>query len=131
MRIGQALSNLVDNALKYTPEGGRVTIATAAEPGALTVTVSDNGPGVPEAEREAVWRRLYRGDASRSQRGLGLGLTLVRAVAEAHGGTASVTTPGRGRPLPAAVSRGLNAAPEAGPAGARRESPPSLEMGEK
>lgn len=97
VRIGQALSNLVDNALKYTPEGGRVTIATAAEPGALTVTVSDNGPGVPEAEREAVWRRLYRGDASRSQRGLGLGLTLVRAVAEAHGGSACVTdAPGGG-----------------------------------
>jgi signal transduction histidine kinase len=97
VRIGQALSNLVDNALKYTPQGGRVSIATAAEPGALTATVSDSGPGVPEAEREAVWRRLYRGDASRSQRGLGLGLTLVRAVAEAHGGTASVTdAPGGG-----------------------------------
>jgi signal transduction histidine kinase len=97
VRIGQALSNLVDNALKYTPEGGRVTIATAAEPGALTVTVSDNGPGVPTGEREAVWRRLYRGDASRSQRGLGLGLTLVRAVAEAHGGSASVgDAPGGG-----------------------------------
>jgi signal transduction histidine kinase len=97
VRIGQALSNLVDNALKYTPDGGRVRIATAAEPGALTVTVSDNGPGVPQAEREAVWRRLYRGDASRSQRGLGLGLTLVRAVAEAHGGGASVTDePGGG-----------------------------------
>ena len=97
VRIGQALSNLVDNALKYTPEGGRVTIATAAEPGAFTVTVSDNGPGVPAGEREAVWRRLYRGDASRSQRGLGLGLTLVRAVAEAHGGSASVAdAPGGG-----------------------------------
>jgi len=97
VRIGQALSNLVDNALKYTPEGGRVTLATATEPGALTVTVSDNGPGVPVGEREAVWRRLYRGDASRSQRGLGLGLTLVRAVAEAHGGSASVTdAPGGG-----------------------------------
>ncbi len=97
VRIGQALSNLVDNALKYTPEGGRVTLATATEPGALTVTVSDNGPGVPVGEREAVWRRLYRGDASRSQRGLGLGLTLVRAVAEAHGGSASVAdAPGGG-----------------------------------
>jgi len=97
VRLGQALSNLVDNALKYTPEGGSVTISTAAEPGAATVTVSDNGPGVPAAEREAVWRRLYRGDASRSQRGLGLGLTMVQAVAEAHGGTASVDdAPGGG-----------------------------------
>jgi signal transduction histidine kinase len=97
VRIGQALSNLVDNALKYTPEGGRVAITAASEPGAVTLTVTDNGPGVPVAEREAVWRRLYRGDASRSQRGLGLGLTLVRAVAEAHGGTASVgDAPGGG-----------------------------------
>jgi signal transduction histidine kinase len=97
VRIGQALSNLLDNALKYTPEGGRVTLETAREPGALTVTVSDNGPGVPIGEREAVWRRLYRGDTSRSQRGLGLGLTLVRAVAEAHGGSASVSdAPGGG-----------------------------------
>jgi signal transduction histidine kinase len=97
VRLGQALSNLVDNALKYTPEGGRVAVSTASEPGAVTVTVSDSGPGVPTNERDAVWRRLYRGDASRSQRGLGLGLTLVRAVAEAHGGSASVgDAPGGG-----------------------------------
>lgn len=88
VRIGQALSNLLDNALKYTPEGGRVRLGTGREPGFVTFAVSDNGPGVPEPEREDVWRRLYRGDASRSQRGFGLGLTLVRAVAEAHGGTA-------------------------------------------
>lgn len=97
VRLGQALSNLVDNALKYTPEGGRVTISASGEPGFVTLTVADNGPGVPAAEREAVWRRLYRGDASRSQRGFGLGLTLVRAVAEAHGGSATVTeAPGGG-----------------------------------
>ena len=72
-------------------------IATSCEPEVVTLTVSDTGPGVPETEREAVWRRLFRGEASRSQRGLGLGLTLVRAVAEAHGGTASVAeAPGGG-----------------------------------
>ncbi|HEY1793934.1 MAG TPA: ATP-binding protein [Opitutaceae bacterium] len=97
VRIGQALSNLLDNALKYTPDGGRVTVAAASEPGAVLVSVTDNGPGVPAAERDAVWRRLYRSDTSRSQRGLGLGLSLVRAVAEAHGGSASVgDAPGGG-----------------------------------
>jgi signal transduction histidine kinase len=97
VRISQLLSNLVDNALKYTPDGGRVTLAAAKESGAVVVTVSDTGPGVPEGERDAIWRRLYRGDASRSQRGLGLGLTLVRAIAEAHGGTATIAdAPGGG-----------------------------------
>jgi signal transduction histidine kinase len=87
VRLGQAINNLLDNALKYTPLGGRVQIhARAARTGAV-ITFSDNGPGIPPEEREAVFRRLYRGDASRSQRGLGLGLSLVKAIAEAHGGS--------------------------------------------
>jgi signal transduction histidine kinase len=90
VRLGQAINNLVDNALKYTPAGGQVTLATRAEPNAIVITVADNGPGVPAAEREAIFRRLYRGDASRSQRGLGLGLSLVKAIVEAHGGTVTV-----------------------------------------
>jgi signal transduction histidine kinase len=97
VRVGQALFNLVDNALKYTPEGGRVTIAAERGAGSVALVVSDTGPGVPPAERDAVWRRLYRGDSSRSKRGFGLGLALVRAVAEAHGGSASVgDAPGGG-----------------------------------
>jgi signal transduction histidine kinase len=97
VRVGQALSNLVDNALKYTPQGGRVAIAVERVPGSVTFAVSDTGPGVPAAERDAVWRRLYRSDSSRSQRGFGLGLALVRAVAEAHGGSAWVDdAPGGG-----------------------------------
>jgi len=97
VRVGQALFNLVDNALKYTPDGGRVTIAAERGAGSVTLIVSDTGPGVPPAERDAVWRRLYRGDSSRSKRGFGLGLALVRAVAEAHGGSASVgDAPGGG-----------------------------------
>jgi signal transduction histidine kinase len=97
VRVGQALSNLVDNALKYTPQGGRVAIALERVPGSVTFAVSDTGPGVPAAERDAVWRRLYRSDSSRSQRGFGLGLALVRAVAEAHGGSAWVDdAPGGG-----------------------------------
>jgi signal transduction histidine kinase len=91
IRLGQAVNNLVDNALKYTPPGGIVTLATAVQPFAIEITVTDTGPGIPAPERDAVWRRLYRGDSSRSQRGLGLGLSLVKAIVEAHGGTATVT----------------------------------------
>ena len=52
--------------------------------------MTDNGPGVPVAEREAIFRRLYRGDSSRSQRGLGLGLSMVKAIVEAHGGNVTI-----------------------------------------
>jgi signal transduction histidine kinase len=85
-RLRQVAANLVDNAIKYTPAGGRVTVRAAVEGGEAVLTVSDNGPGVPVAEQPRVWERLYRGDASRSQRGLGLGLSMVRAIVEAHGG---------------------------------------------
>ncbi len=97
IRLGQAINNLVDNALKYTPAGGRVSLSVRGEGQSAIVTVSDNGPGVPVTEREAIFRRLYRGDASRSQRGLGLGLSLVKAIVEAHGGTVTVDdSPGGG-----------------------------------
>lgn len=97
IRLGQAINNLLDNALKYTPPSGRVTIAARNEPDVAIVTVSDNGPGVPVAERDAIFRRLYRGDSSRSQRGLGLGLSMVRAIVEAHGGSVRVDdAPGGG-----------------------------------
>ena len=101
IRLGQAINNLVDNALKYTPAGGTVTLTTMIERGPgvapaspcdhLIITVADTGPGVPVAERTAIWRRLYRGDSSRSQRGLGLGLSLVKAIVESHGGTVAIT----------------------------------------
>lgn len=90
VRLGQVVNNLLDNALKYTPARGRVVLAATRTPSEVVFTVSDTGPGVPVAEREAIWRRLYRGDASRSQRGLGLGLSLVKAIVEAHGGSATV-----------------------------------------
>jgi signal transduction histidine kinase len=90
-RLRQAIANLVDNAVKYTPAGGRVEVRVALGDNDAVLTVSDSGPGVPAAEQARVWERLYRGDASRSERGLGLGLSLVRAIVEAHGGRVALS----------------------------------------
>ncbi|MGD1085954.1 MAG: ATP-binding protein [Verrucomicrobiota bacterium] len=89
-RVRQAFANLLDNAIKYTPEGGTVTISAAVRGGDAVVQFRDTGMGIPENERDKIWERLYRGDKSRSQRGLGLGLSVVKAVIEAHHGKASV-----------------------------------------
>ena len=90
IRLGQAVNNLLDNALKYTPAGGQVMLTTKVAGDTVVIQVSDSGPGIPAGEFDAIWRRLYRCDSSRSQRGLGLGLSLVRAIVEAHGGKAEV-----------------------------------------
>jgi signal transduction histidine kinase len=83
----QALANLIDNAIKYAPEGGCVGLALQCEGPRARFIVSDNGPGIPEAERDKVFQRFYRVEASRSQRpGNGLGLSLVQAVVALHGG---------------------------------------------
>ena len=96
-RLRQVFANLLDNAIKYTPEGGRVTITTRNEPGQVVVVFRDTGIGIPQDEQDKIWTRLYRGDKSRSQRGLGLGLSLVKAVVEAHDGKVTVTSrPGEG-----------------------------------
>jgi len=87
-RLRQLLANLLDNAVKYTPAGGRVFIAAHLAGDWRVVEVRDTGRGIPANELPRIWERLYRGDESRSERGLGLGLSLVRAVALAHGGQA-------------------------------------------
>ena len=97
VRTRQAVANLIDNAVKYTPEGGAVNLRVYEADGTAVLEVRDTGPGVPEAEQPRIWERLYRGDQSRSQSGLGLGLSLVRAIVEAHGGKATVrNSPERG-----------------------------------
>lgn len=97
VRVRQAVANLIDNAIKYTPEGGSVVVSLTQRDGEAVLEVRDTGPGVPEAEQPRIWERLYRGDQSRSQSGLGLGLSLVRAIVEAHGGKASMrNAPERG-----------------------------------
>ena len=85
-RLRQALANLVDNAVKYTPSGGTVTVEAGAEDTEAVVRVRDTGIGLEREELPRIWERLYRGDRSRSERGLGLGLSLVKATVEAHGG---------------------------------------------
>jgi signal transduction histidine kinase len=81
----EAVANLVDNAIKFTPTGGHVEIGLLVGDGASAIRVKDTGPGIPEAEREAVTKRFYRADKSRRSEGLGLGLSLVAAIVKLHG----------------------------------------------
>jgi signal transduction histidine kinase len=85
-RMRQVLANLLDNAVKYTPHGGRIEIAARRDGPDAVLSVSDTGVGIPPDELPHIWSRLYRGDKSRSTRGLGLGLSLVKAIVEAHRG---------------------------------------------
>ncbi|MDE2574043.1 MAG: HAMP domain-containing protein [Rhodospirillales bacterium] len=80
----QALVNLIENALRHTPDGSTVTVFVAMEEGAPALSVADDGPGVPESERTRILDRFYRREASRTTSGSGLGLSLVAAVAELH-----------------------------------------------
>jgi signal transduction histidine kinase len=96
-RLRQLLANLVDNAIKYTPPGGKMTISARREGPVVRIDVTDTGIGIAAHDLPHVWERLYRGDQSRAERGLGLGLSLVRAIVLAHRGTVDVAAePGRG-----------------------------------
>ena len=86
--LAQAIGNLIDNALKFTPENGTISVETRRrEDGAIEVSVADNGPGIPNHEKPKVTERFYRGDLGRGTPGVGLGLSLVGAVAKLHTGT--------------------------------------------
>ena len=96
-RLRQVLVNLLDNAIKYSAPGAHVEISAEPSPDEVVITVRDTGTGIPAGEIPRIWERLYRGDKSRSQRGLGLGLSLVRAIIRAHGGRIEVqSTVGKG-----------------------------------
>lgn len=96
-RVQRIVANLVDNAIKYTPAGGRVTVSLAERDGEVQLAVRDTGRGIAAAELPRVFERFYRGDPSRSGRGSGLGLSLARAFARAHGGDlTAVSAPGQG-----------------------------------
>jgi signal transduction histidine kinase len=88
----EAVANLVDNAVKFTPEGGRVELSLLRRGGESAIRISDTGPGIPETERSAVTKRFYRSDKSRRTEGLGLGLSLVAAIVKLHGFRFNITT---------------------------------------
>ena len=96
--IAILLSNLFDNALRYTPSGGRIDVAVDADGGAAILTVADTGPGIPPDERERVFDRFYRGGGNRAP-GSGLGLSIVKRIADAHGATVSLGAPEDGSGL--------------------------------
>jgi signal transduction histidine kinase len=91
-RLRQVLVNLLDNAIKYTPRLGRVEFSAHALADVVVIEVNDNGMGISAQELPRIWERLYRSDKSRTQRGLGLGLSLVKAVVEAHRGNVRVVS---------------------------------------
>ena len=91
-RLTQVVANLIDNAIKYTPAPGRVSVSVRAADDGAEVVVEDTGSGISSADQARIWERLYRGDQSRSERGLGIGLSLVRAIVEAHGGRVAVAS---------------------------------------
>jgi signal transduction histidine kinase len=88
--LSQALANLLDNAVKYVPRGGRVRVSVVRAGGRVRIAVEDDGPGIPESFRDKAFDRFTRLEASRSAAGSGLGLSLVRAVARLHGGSVAL-----------------------------------------
>jgi signal transduction histidine kinase len=96
-RISQVVANLLDNAIKFTPSGGEVSIEAHKIENKIKIKIKDNGDGISSEEIPRIWERLYRSDQSRSQKGLGLGLNLVKAIIEAHSGRVEVKSePGKG-----------------------------------
>lgn len=115
VRVRQVIANLVDNAIKYTPRGGRVNIETTREGGSAIVRVCDSGEGIPPAAVPRIFDRLYRAEPSRTKPGLGLGLSIVKAIVVAHGGVVTVDTrPGEGSTF--TISLPIAADPRASPA---------------
>src|SRR5262249_1845606 len=119
-QLRQALVNLIDNAVKYTPEGGSVTVRVGSAPGGVAVTVADTGEGIPADHLPRVFDRFYRVDKARSRElgGTGLGLAIVKGIGEGHGGVGGLASEvGRGTACTVTL-------PPARPAGHRRGSGP-------
>ena len=111
-RVAQAAAILLDNAVKYTPQGGRVAATVREEDGRVELEVSDTGVGIPKEQLPLVFERFYRADEARAGQGLsaggaGLGLAIARQIAEAHGGSVEAkSTPGEGSTFALSIPRG-------------------------
>jgi signal transduction histidine kinase len=96
-RLRQVLTNLIDNGIKYSPEGGEVAITVRPENGVVRIEVADNGPGIPYDQQALIFEKFGRADVlGDSKPGTGLGLFIARSIAEAHGGTLAVRSPAAG-----------------------------------
>ena len=127
--LAQAVNNLVDNALKYVGRGGRIVVEIVSRSdAAVSVVVADNGPGIADADKPKAAQRFFRGDASRGTPGVGLGLSLVEAVARLHGGSLALADNHPGLRAQLTIARepvrqtAEVAAPQASPAHARAHS---------
>jgi two-component system, OmpR family, sensor kinase len=96
--LGILLSNLIDNALRYTPRGGRIDVSVDRDEDAVTLSVADTGPGIPAEARERVFDRFYRGDDN-AEPGSGLGLSIVKRIADAHHASITLDAAGEGNGL--------------------------------
>jgi signal transduction histidine kinase len=122
--IRRLIENLTDNAIKYTGPGGRIELALVAENGTARLSVADDGVGMTDEERAHAFDRFWRSDASRERPGAGLGLSIAKAVAEAHGGTIEVASePGAGTILTVRLPVVSAAAPDPDVAAAATISP--------
>jgi heavy metal sensor kinase len=95
-RLQRVVANLLDNAVKYTPAGGTVSLTVQADAAGVQVKITDTGPGIDKTDLPHIFERFYRGDKSRSTAGSGLGLSLARAIVRAHGGDLTVESSVRG-----------------------------------
>ena len=115
-RVMQVASILLDNAVKYTPEGGSVTVRVVEEDGGVALAVSDTGVGISEDQMPLVFERFYRADSARAEEGVGLGLSIARQIAEAHGGTIEARSKlGVGSTFVLLLPRGKRGPPQEGP----------------
>jgi signal transduction histidine kinase len=96
-RLAQVFTNLISNAISYTPEGGRIRVTVTPSRGGVAISVRDTGIGIPLHEQERIFERFYQVDKTRGpRRGTGLGLAITREIVQAHGGEVSVSSPGEG-----------------------------------